>query len=121
MQISTIVVRHIFTYGNLCDTHEIFVRILSCPEIRELTRMAGLPGVKGPKHWSSIEAVISNVKNYLNQILESKGSRNALDQQAYRTVLAACTGTNLVDSKTLCYVAGLLVSVVLLFLLSIIF
>ena len=113
MQIVTAVVRQVFTYGSVLDSREIFLRILNAPAIRELAHDAGRNNGKGPKHWRSVEQVIDNVRNYLTKILYTKGSRTTVDQRAYRTVMAALSGENIVKSKSLMLVASLLVSVTL--------
>ena len=47
------------------------------------------------------DRIISNIKDYLTNVLATKGTRKTLAQQAYRTVVAACSGANLVEARLL--------------------
>ena len=109
MQISKVLVGHVFTYGNVLDASAIFLRILQTPEIRELTRMGGRR-IKNPKYWDNLQAMVDNIRDYLHEILETKGSRSTANQRSYRTVVAACTGANIVQSRTQAQAAAVLAS-----------
>ena len=85
------------------------MKILNSPEIRELTLVGGHAEHRA-KYWQTIEAITTNINQYLNRVLATKGSRSTGKQQAYRTVLAACAGQNIVDNRNICRAAGILVS-----------
>ena len=96
-QVVKILVRQVFTYGSVLDATSILLRFLQSPEIRELTQLGSHKGKHA--YWDSMQAIVDNVSNYLNGILETKGPRTTANQRAYRTVLAACAGPNLVESR----------------------
>jgi len=93
-QIAKKVVSSLFTYGSLLDTSAVFTRVLESPEIRELVTIGGHPDNRH-KYWDTLKAITANIKEYLTVVLGTKGSRSTVNQRAYRTVLAACSGTNL--------------------------
>ena len=94
MQIAKQVVRNIFTYDIPLDAAAGFFRVIQAPEIRELALIAGVPNHK-QKRWQVMQFLILNLKRYLTVTLQTKGSRTTVDQRAYQTVLAACSGPNL--------------------------
>ena len=97
-------VKGLFTYGNLLDTTNIFQRFLGSPEVREIGSI-GLLRDNRERRWKTVEAIVENIQRYLTVILECKGSthtggsRSTIDERAYRTVLAACSGENLVKQR----------------------
>ena len=99
--------QYIFTYGNILDTTAIFVSFLQAPEIRELALIGGRTQ-HSQKHWDTIETIIANIKDYLNNILGTKGSRTTVAQRAYRTVLAACSSSKLAEEKNVRRAAAVL-------------
>lgn len=85
------------------------MKLLKSPEIRELTLIGGHAEHR-VKYWETIEAITTNINEYLNRVLATKGSRSTGNEQAYRTVLAACAGQNIVANRNICRAAGILVS-----------
>lgn len=112
MQIAKHAVRSIFTYDNMIDTSAILLRVMQTPEIRELTLVAGGPD-RRQQGWQAAQAVIDNIKRYLTVSLHTKGSRTTENQRAYRTVVAACSGHNLVSQRKLSETGRLLVRYVI--------
>ena len=100
----------VFTYGNLLDTSAVFVRMLQSPEIRELTLLGGHRDNR-EKYWQTLEAIVANITSYLTVVLQTKGPRTTINQRAYRTVLAACSGENLVKQKSMSTAGTVLVHV----------
>ena len=94
LQISSALAKGMFCRGNILDVAEVFSRFLQKPEIRHLA-LTGCPSNQNEKYQRSITGIVENINKYLTTILATKGSRQTLDQQAYRTVLAACAGPNL--------------------------
>ena len=105
----------ICTYGSVLDTRAVFVKVCEMPEIREIASLAylNIVGDKRMNRLRSMEAVIHNLKSYLTKVLQTKGSRSTLDQRAYRTVLAACSGTNLLNDKYMILASRALVSTII--------
>ena len=118
MQIAKLTVKGNFTYGSILDTSAVFVRVLQAPEVREMINI-GQKVDHRSKYWEAVKSIIDNIANYLTVILETKGPRTTLGQRAYRTVLAACSGKNLVDGRHQEQAARILVrySILLLLLL----
>ena len=86
----------------------MFLRILRAPEIRELVNFGGHRDSR-KKYWETLNAIAENIKKYLTVVLQSKGPRTTVNQRAYRTVLAACTGSNLRRQKNLRLASDVLV------------
>ena len=86
--------RNIFTYASPLDAAGVFFRVIQAPEIRELALVSGMPNLKQTR-WEAMDFMIENLKRYLTVTLQTKGSRTTAKQQAYQTVLAACSGPNL--------------------------
>ena len=101
-------IKKIFTYANLLDTSAVFLRILRAPDIRELVNFGGHRDSR-KKYWETLNAIAENIKKYLTVVLQSKGPRTTVNQRAYRTVLAACTGSNLRRQKNLRLASDVLV------------
>lgn len=97
-QIAKRVVGGIFTYGNLLDTSAIFLRVLQAPEVRELTIIGGQRDHR-TKYWETVESIVGNIKSFLSVVLHTEGTRTTVNQRAYRTVLAACSGQNLKEQR----------------------
>lgn len=86
--------RTIFTYGSLLDASALFQRILQRPEVRELGTIGG-HGNQRQKYWDTLRSIVNNIQEYLTVVLRTKGSRTKMNEQTYRTILAACSGINL--------------------------
>ena len=71
------------------------------------------------KYLATVDAIIVNIKNYLSEMMKSKGPRAKLAQQTHRTVIAACCGVNLKENKICTNAAKVLVSsiVIIIFFL----
>lgn len=116
MQIAKHIVKAVFTYGNVLDAGAVFLKILRHPEMRELS----LIGDKGSQSQQSLfHLIIDNLNKYLTTIMEAKGSRRTVDQRAYRTVMAACSGTNLKRDRHIAHASNLLVIIIYSYLISI--
>lgn len=100
MQIARKLVSGIFTYDNMLDTSAVFVRLLQSPEIRELALVGGHRDNR-KKYWETLESIAENIKGYLTVILQTKGPRTTINQQAFRTILAACSGPNLAQQRNM--------------------
>ena len=99
MQIAKNIVSKFFTYGSLLDTSAVLVRVLQAPELREIVEIAGKKQDNTPKYWETVQAIVQNIEHYLTVILQTKGTRATVDERAYRTVLAACSGENLKTNR----------------------
>lgn len=98
LQISSALVKGLFCSGNILDSVEVFARFLKKPEVRHLT-LKGCPDHQTEKCQRTITAIVENIKDYLNSFLSATGSRKTLEQQAFRTVVTACSGSNLRQKK----------------------
>ena len=93
----------------------MFQKVLQSPAIREL-RAHGAHGDMRTKRWQTLEAIVANIQSYLTGVLACKtkkhkgGQRTTVNQQTYRTILAACVGKNLVKLRGLTEASVLLVS-----------
>ena len=67
------------------------------------------------KYLTTVDAIIVNIKNYLSEMMKSKGPRAKLAQQTHRTVIAACCGVNLKENKICTNAAKVLVSSIVIF------
>ena len=81
---------------------------MEVPEIRHLTEI-GSDHSKSMQVRTTVDAMIANVSDYLTKILATKGSRSTIDQRTYRTVVAACSGSNLREKKLMGYACRILV------------
>jgi len=106
MQIAKRIVHAVFTYGNVLDASAVFLKILKHPEIRELSVIGA---ERGRRHSQVLQSIIDNLNKYLTTIMATKGSRTTLEQRAYRTVMAACSGTNLQRNRHVSHASSLLV------------
>ena len=98
----------VFTYGNVLDAGAMFLKILRHPEIRELSVIADNDSERGGRQ-PVLELIIDNLNHYLTTIMEAKGSRTTVNQRAYRTVMAACSGANLEQNRHVAHASSLLV------------
>ena len=89
-----------FVYGNLIDVSCVFQQVMARPEMRHLANFADASH-QTAKYRQAADAIVANIKNYLQQLLKVKGSRTTISQRAYRTVVAACSGANLVTNTLL--------------------
>ena len=94
MQIVRTLVKGVYTYGSVLDTVAVFAKFLQTPEIRELT-LIGCHGGLSENYRQTVDAIISNIGEYLSVLMKTKGPRTTEGERAYRTVLAACSGENL--------------------------
>ena len=102
MQIAQVVVKQIFTYGTMADSSTLLLQIEKTPEIRELHLHSlndGQPAYQPASYWKSIQAVVENLQHYLSTILKTKGARHTVAERAFRTVVAACCGSNLSEKR----------------------
>lgn len=97
-QITKSIVRQFFTYGNTLDVCELFTRFMDIPEVRHLTQM-GSDDFHSVQLRATVDIMMRNMSDDLTKILATKGTRTTIDQQAYRTVVAACSGPKLRDNK----------------------
>lgn len=104
LQIVSKILKEVFVYGNLMDTSHILGKLLQRPEARYLTSFTMTATIEN----SVSEAIVSNIKNYLGTMMKTKGTRKTLEQQTYRTVLAACSGENFAAGKLLSKAAAAL-------------
>lgn len=110
LQIASVIARNIFVYGNLLDSADLLLRFLKKPEIKYLIQFEESLYMPDNKVRKVFKAVIENIKNYLSEVMETKGPRTKLATQAFRTVVAACSGPNLVQDRTLTAASAALVS-----------
>ena len=109
MQICKALVKGLYCYGNTLDVHEIFKRFMTLPGIRYLQEI-GLDSTQSLQVRATVDAIVENVSNYLTEIMQTKGTRQTVEQQAYRTVMAACMGPNMREAKLMTQAALTLVS-----------
>ena len=95
MQVAQRIVSGIFTYGSLLDTSAVLVRVLQAPELREMAIVGRNPEERTQKYWTTLQAIVENVAEYLTVLQRTKGARTTANEQSYRTVLAACSSGNL--------------------------
>lgn len=108
-QISNAVAKNIFTYGNLVDSAGLLLQVLKKPEIRYLLHFKEDASIQSEKDRKVYNAVIHNIRKYLSVVMKTKGPRKKLAEQAFRTVVAACSGPNLVKDKTVGATSSVLV------------
>lgn len=109
MQIARVIVKAVFVYGNLVDAGTILLKLIKKPEIRYLMKFRGQQS-KSEKYYDVADKIIVNIKGYLSEMMATKGPRKKLASQAYRTVVAACSGPNLIRQKRLTLTSRVLVS-----------
>jgi hypothetical protein len=112
LQIVKCIVRDIFVYGNMFDTVVLLLKVFNTPEVRYLLKKESSLTFRDSRDTKAINAVFANVKTYLNELMAVKGSRNKLAAQTFRTVVAACSGSNLCEQRTLTHAGRLLVSAI---------
>ena len=97
LQIGSAIVKKIFTYGNLMDASHLLSNVLKRPETRQLTQHI----MQTSTTVGITDVIVSNIKSFLGTTMKARGTRKTLEQQTYRTVVAACAGDNLVSQKLL--------------------
>lgn len=102
--------KQFFIYGNTVDVCDLFKRFMSIPEVRHLIHM-GTDNFKSARLQTTIDLLMKNMSAYLKEVLKTKGARNTIDQQAYRTVMASISGSNLRTNRLIEEVSSLLVRV----------
>ena len=85
------------------------MRVLQKPEVRHLTTI-GCAEPHTHSYHRAVTAIIQNLKKYLTVVMTTKGTRKTVEQRCYRTVLAACSGSNLVQQKLMGTASQVLVS-----------
>ena len=98
LQIASIIGKHLFVYGNLADASHVLTNVMQRPEVRYLANFAD-SSKQTVKYRQAGDAILANIKNYLNELMTTKGPRTTIAQRAYRTVVAACSGANLVANQ----------------------
>ena len=109
LQIVKCLVKSLFVHGNVLDTIELLLKLLKKPELRHLLKYENVSG-HDKRHAKAVAGVIANLKTYLGDLMATKGSRNKLAAQTFRTVVAACCGENLRQDRTLKKAGSILVS-----------
>ena len=97
LQIGSAIVKKIFTYDNLMDASHLLSNVLKRPETRQLTQYI----IQTSTTVGITDTIVSNIKSFLGTTMKARGTRKTLEQQTYRTVVAACAGDNLVSQKLL--------------------
>ena len=108
-QICNALLQQLFCYGNTLDVLEVFHRMMTKPATRYLQEI-GSDCTQSTQVRETIDAIMKNVTNYLTTILQTKGTRQTIEQQAYRTVVAACAGPNLRENRLMDSASRVLVS-----------
>ena len=102
LQIASAIAKKFFVYGNLLDTAEVFRRVWQKPECRYLAEMCENGNKKvNKKQLVVADSIIENIHSYLSEMMATKGTRKTLNQQAFRTVVAACCGKNLRQNRVI--------------------
>jgi len=97
LQVGTAIMKQFFVYGNLMDATNVFDNVIKRPAARYLAECL----LTSTSSASVTDAIVTNIKNFLGKTMKTKGTRKTLEQQTYRTVMAACSGDNIVASKLL--------------------
>ena len=105
LQISQVIVNQLFVYDNLADAGHVLNHVLKRPETRHLLNWSWTS--KATTVSGVTDGIVDNIKIFLGKVMVTKGTRKTLEQQTYRTVLAACSGENLVAMIAISYCAAI--------------